>query len=109
METPNLSRIRPPITTHPFSQPKVNQENNILIYNSTLTDLHCTYYTVTVKIADAFHELCRDVHVARRKNKTSLLDRVLGGKVGGQCSGNTGVISHYYNIGRHQVLPQGEV
>ena len=32
-------------------------------------------------IAEAFHDLCRDVHVARRKNKTSLLDRVLGSKV----------------------------
>ena len=30
------------------------------------------------EIADAFHELCREVSNNRRKNKTSLLDRVLG-------------------------------
>ena len=35
------------------------------------------------EIADAFHELCREVTVSRRKNKTSLLDRVLGNKTGG--------------------------
>jgi len=36
------------------------------------------------EIADAFHELCREVNNLRRKNKTSLLDRVLGkDKAGG--------------------------
>lgn len=36
------------------------------------------------EIADAFHELCREVNNSRRKNKTSLLDRVLGkDKAGG--------------------------
>ena len=35
------------------------------------------------EVADAFHELVRDVSVSRRKNKTSLLDRVLGNKSGG--------------------------
>jgi len=50
-------------------------------------DFDCNFREVAAadqvnEIADAFHELCRDVHVARRKNKTSLLDRVLGGKAG---------------------------
>jgi len=50
-------------------------------------DFDCNFREVAAadqvnEIADAFHELCRDVHVARRKNKTSLLDRVLGGKGG---------------------------
>ena len=27
------------------------------------------------QVAEAFHDLCREVHAARRKNKTSLLDR----------------------------------
>lgn len=30
------------------------------------------------EVADAFLELCREIHILRRKNKTSLLDRVLG-------------------------------
>lgn len=38
-------------------------------------------HSASLQIAEAFHDLCRDVHVARRKNKTSLLDRVLGSKV----------------------------
>ncbi len=32
-------------------------------------------------MAEAFYEVCREVNTARRKNKTSLLDRVLGNKV----------------------------
>eukprot|EP00095_Tigriopus_kingsejongensis_P009414 maker-scaffold143_size313727-snap-gene-1.29 protein:Tk09414 transcript:maker-scaffold143_size313727-snap-gene-1.29-mRNA-1 annotation:"ras-related and estrogen-regulated growth inhibitor-like" len=34
------------------------------------------------EIAEAFLELCREVHISRRKNKTSLLNRVLGNKSG---------------------------
>lgn len=30
-------------------------------------------------VADAFHDLCREVLLARRKSKQSLLDRMLGG------------------------------
>jgi len=57
-------------------------------------DLDCNFREVAAadqvnEIADAFHELCRDVYVARRKNKTSLLDRVLGNK-GGIRSYNRG-------------------
>lgn len=49
-------------------------------------DFDCNFREVAAadqvnEIAEAFHDLCRDVHVARRKNKTSLLDRVLGSKV----------------------------
>lgn len=50
-------------------------------------DFDCNFGEVAaadqvVEVAEAFHELCRDVHTARRKNKTSLLDRVLGSKGG---------------------------
>jgi len=50
-------------------------------------DFDCNFREVAAadqvnEIAEAFHDLCRDVHVARRKNKTSLLDRVLGSKAG---------------------------
>jgi len=50
-------------------------------------DFDCNFGEVAaadqvVEVAEAFHELCRDVHLARRKNKTSLLDRVLGSKGG---------------------------
>lgn len=50
-------------------------------------DFDCNFREVAAadqvnEIAEAFHDLCRDVHVARRKNKTSLLDRVLGNKGG---------------------------
>lgn len=50
-------------------------------------DFDCNFGEVAAadqvtEVADAFHELCRDVHAARRKNKTSLLDRVLGSKAG---------------------------
>jgi len=50
-------------------------------------DFDCNFGEVAaadqvVEVAEAFHELCRDVHLARRKNKTSLLDRVLGTKGG---------------------------
>lgn len=31
------------------------------------------------QVADAFHDLCREVLLARRKSKQSLLDRMLGG------------------------------
>ena len=34
------------------------------------------------EVAEAFHELCREVSISRRKNKTSLLNRVLGNKSG---------------------------
>ncbi|TRY73804.1 hypothetical protein TCAL_09123 [Tigriopus californicus] len=34
------------------------------------------------EVAEAFLELCREVHISRRKNKTSLLNRVLGNKSG---------------------------
>lgn len=50
-------------------------------------DFDCNFSEVAaadqvVEVAESFHELCRDVHQARRKNKTSLLDRVLGSKGG---------------------------
>eukprot|EP00092_Neocalanus_flemingeri_P012701 GFUD01013687.1.p1 GENE.GFUD01013687.1~~GFUD01013687.1.p1 ORF type:complete len:224 (+),score=49.17 GFUD01013687.1:558-1229(+) len=50
-------------------------------------DFDCNFGEVAAadqvdEVAEAFHELCRDVHLARRKNKTSLLDRVLGSKGG---------------------------
>lgn len=32
-----------------------------------------------IQVADAFHDLCREVLCARRKSKQSLLDRMLGG------------------------------
>lgn len=32
-----------------------------------------------IQVADAFHDLCREVLAARRKSKQSLLDRMLGG------------------------------
>lgn len=32
-----------------------------------------------IQVADAFHDLCREVLLARRKSKQSLLDRMLGG------------------------------
>eukprot|EP00092_Neocalanus_flemingeri_P010033 GFUD01010813.1.p1 GENE.GFUD01010813.1~~GFUD01010813.1.p1 ORF type:complete len:224 (-),score=36.83 GFUD01010813.1:33-704(-) len=50
-------------------------------------DFDCNFGEVAAadqvdEVAEAFHELCRDVHLSRRKNKTSLLDRVLGSKGG---------------------------
>jgi len=50
-------------------------------------DFDCNFGEVAAadqvaEVASAFQELCRDVHQARRKNKTSLLDRVLGSKAG---------------------------
>jgi len=50
-------------------------------------DFDCNFAEVAAadqvaEVADAFHDLCREVHIARRKNKTSLLDRVLGSKAG---------------------------
>jgi len=48
-------------------------------------DFDCNFREVAAadqvnEIADAFHDLCRDVQVARRKNKTSLLDRFIKSK-----------------------------
>eukprot|EP00092_Neocalanus_flemingeri_P062039 GFUD01074775.1.p1 GENE.GFUD01074775.1~~GFUD01074775.1.p1 ORF type:complete len:134 (+),score=25.27 GFUD01074775.1:206-607(+) len=50
-------------------------------------DFDCNFGEVAAadqvdEVAEAFYELCRDVHLSRRKNKTSLLDRVLGSKGG---------------------------
>ncbi len=39
------------------------------------------YIYLLLQVAEAFYEVCREVNTARRKNKTSLLDRVLGNKV----------------------------
>jgi hypothetical protein len=39
------------------------------------------YIHLLLQVAEAFYEVCREVNTARRKNKTSLLDRVLGNKV----------------------------
>ncbi|EEB18099.1 conserved hypothetical protein [Pediculus humanus corporis] len=51
-------------------------------------DFECWFSEVAAaeqvtQVAEAFHELCREVHMMRRKNKQSLLDRMLGGKTGG--------------------------
>lgn len=48
-------------------------------------DFDCNFSEVTAadqvtEVAESFHDLCREVHAYRRKNKTSLLDRVLGSK-----------------------------
>lgn len=47
-------------------------------------DLECKFTEVSAAehvapVADAFHDLCREVLQARRKSKQSLLDRMLGG------------------------------
>lgn len=47
-------------------------------------DLECKFAEVSAAehvgpVADAFHDLCREVLQARRKSKQSLLDRMLGG------------------------------
>ncbi|KAK6627624.1 hypothetical protein RUM43_002526 [Polyplax serrata] len=51
-------------------------------------DFECWFSEVAAaeqvtQVAEAFHELCREVLILRRKNKQSLLDRMLGGKTGG--------------------------
>lgn len=51
-------------------------------------DFECWFSEVAAaeqvtQVAEAFHELCREVLAMRRKNKQSLLDRMLGGKSGG--------------------------
>ncbi|XP_047114477.1 ras-related and estrogen-regulated growth inhibitor [Schistocerca piceifrons] len=48
-------------------------------------DFECWFGEVTAaeqvtQVADAFHEVCREVLGLRRRSKQSLLDRVLGGK-----------------------------
>ncbi|KAL1131008.1 hypothetical protein AAG570_012246 [Ranatra chinensis] len=48
-------------------------------------DFECYFSEVAAaeqvtQVAEAFHELCREVLSIRRKNKQSLLDRMLGGK-----------------------------
>ncbi|XP_051170344.1 ras-related and estrogen-regulated growth inhibitor isoform X1 [Leptopilina boulardi] len=48
-------------------------------------DFECCFSEVTaaeqvVQVAESFHELCREVLAARRRNKQSLLDRMLGSK-----------------------------
>jgi len=50
-------------------------------------DYDCNFSEVAAadqvtEVADAFHELCREVIQVRRKNKVTLLDRVLGTKNG---------------------------
>lgn len=50
-------------------------------------DFDCNFAEVAAadqvaEVAEAFQDLCREVHIVRRKNKTSLLDRVLGSKGG---------------------------
>lgn len=50
-------------------------------------DFDCSFSEVAAadqvaEVAEAFFEVCRGVNSARRKNKTSLLDRVLGNKGG---------------------------
>lgn len=47
-------------------------------------DFECKFCEVSAAeqvapVADAFHDLCREVLLARRKSKQSLLDRMLGG------------------------------
>lgn len=47
-------------------------------------DFDCKFCEVSAAeqvgpVADAFHDLCREVLLARRKSKQSLLDRMLGG------------------------------
>ncbi|XP_071639332.1 ras-related and estrogen-regulated growth inhibitor isoform X1 [Temnothorax longispinosus] len=48
-------------------------------------DFECWFSEITAaeqvtQVAESFHELCREVLAARRRNKQSLLDRMLGGK-----------------------------
>ncbi|XP_012279527.1 ras-related and estrogen-regulated growth inhibitor isoform X2 [Orussus abietinus] len=48
-------------------------------------DFECWFSEVTAaeqvaQVAESFHELCREVLAARRRNKQSLLDRMLGSK-----------------------------
>ncbi|XP_033222964.1 ras-related and estrogen-regulated growth inhibitor isoform X2 [Belonocnema kinseyi] len=48
-------------------------------------DFECCFSEVTAaeqvaQVAESFHELCREVLAARRRNKQSLLDRMLGSK-----------------------------
>ena len=48
-------------------------------------DFDCCFSEVAAadqvaEVAEAFQELCREIVAMRRKNKTSLLDRVLGNK-----------------------------
>lgn len=48
-------------------------------------DFECWFSEVAAaeqvtQVGDAFHELCREVLSVRRKNKQSLLDRMLGSK-----------------------------
>ncbi|KAI4483671.1 PREDICTED: ras-related and estrogen-regulated growth inhibitor isoform X1 [Polistes canadensis] len=48
-------------------------------------DFECWFSEVSaaeqvVQVAESFHELCREVLAARRRNKQSLLDRMLGSK-----------------------------
>lgn len=50
-------------------------------------DYECNFCEVAAadqvnEVAEAFYDLCREVSTVRRKNKTSLLDRVLGTKNG---------------------------
>jgi len=62
---------------------------SILIPGEILAkDFECWFSEVAAaeqvtQVAEAFHELCREVLAMRRKNKQSLLDRMLGGKSGG--------------------------
>lgn len=47
-------------------------------------DFECKFFEVSAaehvaQVADAFHDLCREVLLARRKSKQSLLDRMLSG------------------------------
>lgn len=46
-------------------------------------DFECKFFEVSaaehvVQVAEAFHDLCKEVLAARRKSKQSLLDRMLG-------------------------------
>lgn len=48
-------------------------------------DFECSFSEVTAaeqvsQVASIFHDLCREILSIRRKNKQSLLDRVLGNK-----------------------------
>ncbi len=65
----------------------VNDGNPLLQKGANLTylvtSIQCNrvYFHLLLQVAEAFYEVCREVNTARRKNKTSLLDRVLGNKV----------------------------
>jgi len=53
-------------------------------------DYDCSFAEVAAadqvnEVAEAFYEVCREVHAVRRKTKTSLLDRVLGTKNGNRA------------------------